>query len=69
MQRTNTDSVFFGCRAAVRAMRAGGRGGAIVNIVTGQFGVAYSSAYTSSKFLVQGFSGASPSKWPATTSA
>jgi NAD(P)-dependent dehydrogenase (short-subunit alcohol dehydrogenase family) len=55
VQRTNTDSVFFGCRAAVRAMREGGSG-AIVNIVTGQFGVAYSSAYTSSKFLVQGFS-------------
>lgn len=27
-----------------------------MNIVTGQFGVPYSSAYTSSKFLVQGFS-------------
>jgi NAD(P)-dependent dehydrogenase (short-subunit alcohol dehydrogenase family) len=54
--RTNADSVFFGCRAAVRVMRDGGRGGAIVNVVTGQFGVPYSSAYTSSKFLVQGFS-------------
>jgi NAD(P)-dependent dehydrogenase (short-subunit alcohol dehydrogenase family) len=54
--RTNADSVFFGCRAAVRAMRDGGRGGAIVNVVTGQFGVPYSSAYTASKFLVQGFS-------------
>ena len=54
--RTNADSVFFGCRAAVRSMRDGGRGGAIVNVVTGQFGVPYSSAYTASKFLVQGFS-------------
>ena len=53
--RTNAYSVFYGCRAAVPAMRAQGRG-AIVNVVTGQFGVAYSSAYTASKFLVHGFS-------------
>jgi NAD(P)-dependent dehydrogenase (short-subunit alcohol dehydrogenase family) len=53
---TNADGVFYGCRRAVRSMRDGGRGGAIVNIVTGQFGVPYSSAYTASKFLVQGFS-------------
>ena len=32
------------------------RSGSIINIVTGQFGVAFSSAYTSSKFLVHGFS-------------
>ena len=55
VMRTNAHSVFYGCRAAVPAMRAGG-GGSIVNVVTGQFGVAYSSAYTSSKFLVHGFS-------------
>jgi NAD(P)-dependent dehydrogenase (short-subunit alcohol dehydrogenase family) len=54
--RTNADSVFFGCRAAVRVMREAQRGGAIVNVVTGQFGVPYSSAYTASKFLVQGLS-------------
>jgi NAD(P)-dependent dehydrogenase (short-subunit alcohol dehydrogenase family) len=54
--RTNADSVFYGCRAAVRSMRDAGQGGAIVNVVTGQFGVPYSSAYTASKFLVQGFS-------------
>jgi NAD(P)-dependent dehydrogenase (short-subunit alcohol dehydrogenase family) len=53
--RTNAYSVFYGCRAAVPAMRAAG-GGSIVNVVTGQFGVAYSSAYTSSKFLIHGFS-------------
>lgn len=52
---TNVDSVFYGCRAAIPAMRARGRG-SIVNIVTGQFGVAYSSAYTASKFFVHGFS-------------
>jgi NAD(P)-dependent dehydrogenase (short-subunit alcohol dehydrogenase family) len=51
---TNADGVFYGCRRGVRSMRD--RGGAIVNIVTGQFGVPYSSAYTASKFLVQGFS-------------
>jgi len=53
--RTNAYSVFYGCRAVIPAMRAQRRG-AIVNIVTGQFGVAYSSAYTASKFLVHGFS-------------
>ena len=53
--RTNAYSVFYGCRAALAPMRARGKG-AIVNVVTGQFGVAYSSAYTASKFLVHGFS-------------
>jgi NAD(P)-dependent dehydrogenase (short-subunit alcohol dehydrogenase family) len=53
--RTNAYSVFYGCRAAIAPMRAQGKG-SIVNIVTGQFGVAYSSAYTASKFLVHGFS-------------
>ena len=53
--RTNVDSVFFGCRAAIPLMRRR-RAGAIVNVVTGQFGVAYSSAYTASKFFVHGFS-------------
>src|SRR5205823_14686110 len=52
---TNVDSVFYGCRAAIPAMRGRGRS-SIVNIVTGQFGVAYSSAYTASKFFVHGFS-------------
>jgi NAD(P)-dependent dehydrogenase (short-subunit alcohol dehydrogenase family) len=54
--RTNAYSVFYGCRAALPALRAAGPGSSIVNIVTGQFGVAYSSAYTASKFLVHGFS-------------
>jgi NAD(P)-dependent dehydrogenase (short-subunit alcohol dehydrogenase family) len=52
---TNAYSVFFGCRAAIPALRRSSAP-AIVNVVTGQFGVAYSSAYTSSKFLVHGFS-------------
>jgi NAD(P)-dependent dehydrogenase (short-subunit alcohol dehydrogenase family) len=53
--RTNAYSAFYGCRAAIPALRRAG-GGSIVNVVTGQFGVAYSSAYTSSKFLVHGLS-------------
>src|SRR5262249_6691586 len=53
--RTTGVCVFCGGRAAIPPMRARGRG-AIVNVVTGQFGVAYSSAYTASKFLVHGFS-------------
>jgi meso-butanediol dehydrogenase/(S,S)-butanediol dehydrogenase/diacetyl reductase len=53
--RTNVDSIFYGCRAAIPLMRRR-QSGAIVNVVTGQFGVAYSSAYTASKFFVHGFS-------------
>ena len=52
---TNVDSVFYGCRAAIPLMRRG-KSSSIVNVVTGQFGVAYSSAYTASKFFVHGFS-------------
>jgi NAD(P)-dependent dehydrogenase (short-subunit alcohol dehydrogenase family) len=52
---TNASAVFYGCRAAIPALRRAG-GGSIVNIVTGQFGVAYSAAYTASKFLVHGLS-------------
>ena len=51
---TNVNSVFYGCRAVIPAMRDAG--GSIINIVTGQFGVPYSSAYTASKFFVHGFS-------------
>ena len=53
--RTNAYSVFYGCRAAIPALRKS-ESPSIVNIVTGQFGVAYSAAYTCSKFLVHGFS-------------
>lgn len=52
---TNASSVFYGCRAAIPALRKSSAP-SIVNVVTGQFGVAYSSAYTASKFLVHGFS-------------
>jgi NAD(P)-dependent dehydrogenase (short-subunit alcohol dehydrogenase family) len=55
VMRTNTSSVFYGCRAVLPQMRKT-RSGSIVNIVTGQFGVPYSSAYTASKFFVHGFS-------------
>jgi NAD(P)-dependent dehydrogenase (short-subunit alcohol dehydrogenase family) len=53
--RTNTSSVFYGCRTVLPHMRRA-RSGSIVNIVTGQFGVPFSSAYTASKFFVHGFS-------------
>jgi NAD(P)-dependent dehydrogenase (short-subunit alcohol dehydrogenase family) len=53
--RTNAYSVFYGCRAVISMMKVQRRG-AIVNIVTGQFGVPLSSVYTASKFLIEGFS-------------
>src|SRR5579884_2235916 len=40
--RTNAYSVFYGCRAAIPALRKS-ESPSIVNIVTGQFGVAYSA--------------------------
>lgn len=55
VQRTNAWSVFYLSRAAMRVMIPR-RSGSIINIITGLFGVAYSSAYTSSKFAVWGFS-------------
>jgi NAD(P)-dependent dehydrogenase (short-subunit alcohol dehydrogenase family) len=54
----NLDSVFFGTKRAVEAMRAHGRGGSIVNIssVAGLFGVPYCSAYAAAKGGVRLFS-------------
>ncbi len=52
-QRVNAESVFLGCREAVRAMKE--RGGAIVNIssVAGLIGDAQSVAYCASKGAVR----------------
>ncbi len=52
-QAVNSESVFLGCREAVRAMK--GRGGAIVNIssVAGIIGDAQSVAYCASKGAVR----------------
>ncbi len=54
----NLDSVFFGTKRAVEAMRMHGRGGSIVNIssVVGLFGVPYCSAYAAAKGGVRLFS-------------
>lgn len=54
----NLDSVFFGTKRAVEAMRAHGRGGSIINIssVAGLFGVPYCSAYAAAKGGVRLFS-------------
>jgi NAD(P)-dependent dehydrogenase (short-subunit alcohol dehydrogenase family) len=53
-QAVNAESVFIGCREAVRAMKAGG-GGSIVNIssVAGIIGDANSVAYCASKAAVR----------------
>ena len=52
-QSVNSESVFLGCREAVRAMK--GRGGSIVNIssVAGLIGDAQSAAYCASKGAVR----------------
>jgi NAD(P)-dependent dehydrogenase (short-subunit alcohol dehydrogenase family) len=55
VQRTNAFGSFYGCRAAMRVMRKQ-RSGSIINIITGLFGVAYSSAYVSSKSAIWGLS-------------
>ena len=50
----NADSVFLGCRAAIREMRRTGRGGSIVNIasVAGERSTPYATAYGASKSVV-----------------
>jgi 2-dehydro-3-deoxy-L-rhamnonate dehydrogenase (NAD+) len=52
----NLDGVFFTERAAIRAMKASGRGGSIVNMasILGAVGFANSSAYTAAKHGVIG---------------
>jgi 2-dehydro-3-deoxy-L-rhamnonate dehydrogenase (NAD+) len=52
----NLDGVFFTQRAAIRVMRASGRGGSIINMasILGAVGFASASAYTSAKHGVVG---------------
>jgi NAD(P)-dependent dehydrogenase (short-subunit alcohol dehydrogenase family) len=52
----NLDGVFFTQRAAIRAMKAGGRGGSIINMasILGAVGFATASAYTAAKHGVVG---------------
>jgi NAD(P)-dependent dehydrogenase (short-subunit alcohol dehydrogenase family) len=52
----NLDGVFYTQRAAIRAMKAGGRGGSIINMasILGAVGFATASAYTSAKHGVVG---------------
>jgi NAD(P)-dependent dehydrogenase (short-subunit alcohol dehydrogenase family) len=54
----NLDGVFLGTKHAVRAMRAGGRGGSIINVasVAGLVGNPGTSAYAASKGGVRAFS-------------
>ncbi|WP_457253144.1 SDR family NAD(P)-dependent oxidoreductase [Pedococcus sp. P5_B7] len=52
----NLNGVFFTQRAAIRAMKAGGRGGSVVNMasILGAVGFATASAYTAAKHGVVG---------------
>ena len=52
----NLDGVFYTLRAAIRAMKAGGRGGSIITMasILGAVGFATASAYTSAKHGVVG---------------
>jgi NAD(P)-dependent dehydrogenase (short-subunit alcohol dehydrogenase family) len=56
--RVNLDSVFFGTRLAVQAMKKSNKGGSIVNVssVAGLFGIPRAAAYASSKGGVRLFS-------------
>lgn len=51
VHRTNLDGTFLGCKHAIRAMRAQGNGGAIINMSSrsGVVGVPGAAAYASSK--------------------
>jgi NAD(P)-dependent dehydrogenase (short-subunit alcohol dehydrogenase family) len=52
----NLDGVFYTQRAGIRAMKAGGRGGSVINMasILGSVGFANSSAYTAAKHGVVG---------------
>ena len=52
----NLDGVFYTQRAAIRAMKAGGRGGSVINMasILGAVGFASSSAYAAAKHGVVG---------------
>jgi NAD(P)-dependent dehydrogenase (short-subunit alcohol dehydrogenase family) len=54
--RVNLDGVFYTQRAAIRAMKASGRGGAIINMasILGTVGFPTASAYTAAKHGVVG---------------
>lgn len=54
--RVNLDGVFYTQRAAIRAMKASGRGGSIINMasILGAVGFATASAYTAAKHGVVG---------------
>ncbi len=56
VMRVNTRGVYLGTKHAARAMKAGGRGGAIVNLssVSGLGGGRFTVAYTASKHAVVG---------------
>lgn len=54
--RVNLDGVFYTQRAAIRAMKASGRGGSIINMasILGAVGFPTASAYTAAKHAVVG---------------
>lgn len=55
VHRTNLDGVFLGCKHGIRAMRASGRPGSLINIASrsGVVGIPGAAAYASSKAAVR----------------
>lgn len=55
VHRTNLEGVFLGCKHGIRAMRAAGKGGSIINISSrsGLVGIPGAAAYASSKAAVR----------------
>ncbi len=55
VQRTNSDGVFLGCKAAIGAMRRGGGAGSIINISSRSalVGIPAAAAYAASKAAVR----------------
>jgi 3(or 17)beta-hydroxysteroid dehydrogenase len=58
VMRINLDSVFLGCKHAIQAMRATGRGGSIINMSSrsGLVGVPKTAAYAASKAAIRNHS-------------
>ena len=58
VMRVNLDGVFLGCKHAIMAMRASGRGGAIINMSSrsGLVGIPHAAAYAASKAAIRNHS-------------
>jgi len=65
--KTTVDGTFWGTRTALQLMKAGGKGGAIVNVssICGQLGTSWMAGYSAAKAAVDNFSRAAAAEGAA----